>query len=150
MAEHFTFKLESLLSHRKFVEDGLQREFVDIGERVSQAKRMEKRLKDTHAHLTEKLKKKLQKPRPVSENCLYVNYLAYLSDRIGKQQKKVQEAETKKREKKVALLKAVKKRKMLERLKETHADQFYKFSLKKEQNVSDEIGIQQYNRKKVS
>ena len=149
MAEHFKFKLESLLSHRKFVEDGLQREFVDIGERVSQAKQVEKRLKDTHLHLTEKLEKRLQKPRPVSENRLYVTYLASLSDRIGKQQKKVQEAETKKREKKVALLKAVKKRKMLERLKETHADQFHKFSLKKEQIVSDEIGIQQYNRKKV-
>ncbi len=67
--------------------------------------------------------------------------------RSGRQQNIVQKAEAEKREKKIALLKAVKKKKILERLKETHADQYHRFYLKKEQEVSDEIGIQQYNHK---
>ena len=78
---------------------------------------------------------------------MYVTYIAYLSEQIGRQRHRVQMVEAEKREKKIALLKAVKKKKILERLKQTHADQYQRFNLKKEQEVSDEIGIQQYNHK---
>ena len=143
----FKFKLESLLNHRQFVEEGLQKEFVFLGERLSKEKLLEKQLREKHAHLAEELKIHLQEPKPVSENRLYVTYLACLADQIGRQQEKVQVAESEKQAKKIQLLKAVKKRKILERLKENHTDQYHRFCLKKEQEVSDEIGIQQYNRK---
>jgi len=143
----FKFKLESLLNHRQFVEDGLQNEFVFLGERLSEEKQLEKQLRDKHAHLAEELKLHLQKPKPVSENKLYVTYLECLADQIGRQQEKVQAAESEKRAKKIQLLAAVKKRKILERLKENHTDQYHRFRLKKEQETTDEIGIQQYNRK---
>ncbi len=143
----FKFKLESLLSHRQFLEDALEKEFVIMGKRLSEEKQAEKHLQEKHVQLAEELKQNLQEPKPVSENRLYVTYLACLSDQIGRQRQKVQMAESERREKKVALLKAVKKRKILERLKETHADQYPRLYLKKEQEVSDEVGIQQYNRK---
>lgn len=143
----FKFKLESLLGHRQFVEDALEKEFVFVGKRLSREKQLEKHLQEKHACLAEELKKNLQEPKPVSENQLYVTYLTCLSDQIGRQRQKVQKVESEKREKKVALLEAVKKRKTIERLKETHADQFHRLSMKKEQAVSDEVGIQQYNRK---
>ena len=143
----FKFKLESLLNHRQFVEDVLQKEFVVLGKRVFEEKQVERHLREKHARLAEELKINLQEPKPVSENSLYVTYLACLWEQIGSQQRKVQAAESERCEKKVALLKAVKKRKILERLKEKHADRHHQFYLKKEQEATDEIGIQQYNRK---
>lgn len=143
----FKFKLESLLSHRQFVEDVLGKELALIEKRLFQEKQIEKHLREKQACFAEELKKKLQESTPVSENRLYVTYIACLSEQIGRQRQKVQMAETERREKKVALLKAVKKKKILERLKETHADQHHRFYLKKEQEATDEIGIQQYNRK---
>ena len=143
----FKFKLESLLGQRQFVEDALEKEFVFVGKRLSQEKQIEKHLQEKHACLAKELKKNLQEPKPVSENQLYVTYLTCLSGQIGRQRQEVQKVESERREKKVALLEAVKKRKIIERLKETHADQFHQLSMKKEQVVSDEVGIQQYNRK---
>jgi flagellar protein FliJ len=143
----FKFKLESLLSHRQFVEDVLEKEFFLMEKRLSQEKQVEKYLRKKQARFAEELKKNLQESKPVSENRLYVTYIACLSEQIGRQRHRVQVAESERREKKVALLKAVKKRKILERLKQTHADQYQRLYLKKEQEVSDEIGIQQYNRK---
>lgn len=143
----FKFKLESLLSHRQFVENVLEKEFAAAEKRLSAERQVEKYLKEKRVRFAEELKKNLQAPKLVSENRLYVTYIASLSKKIDDQKLKVQIAESERRGKKAALLKAVKKRKILERLKETHADQYHRFYLKKEQEASDEIGIQQYNRK---
>jgi len=143
----FKFKLESLLGHRQFVEDALEKEFAVVRKRLSREKQLEKHLQEKHARLAKELKKNLQEPKPVSENQLYVTYLACLSGRIERQQQKVQSAELERREKKIALLEAVKRRKIIERLKETHAGQYHRLFMKKEQAVSDELGIQQYARK---
>jgi len=109
-------------------------------------KQLETRLREKHAYLAEELKLNLQESRPASENRLYVTYLACLSDQIGRQQGKVEKVESEKSEKKIALIQAVKKRKILERLKENRVDQYQRFCSRKEQEVSDEIGIQQYTR----
>jgi flagellar FliJ protein len=143
----FKFKLESLLSHRQFVENVLEKELAAAEKRLSAERRIENYLKEKQVRFAEELKKNLQAPKPVSENRLYVTYIASLSKKIDDQRLKVQTAEFERRGKKIDLLKAVKKRKILERLKETHADQYHRFYLKKEQEASDEIGIQQYNRK---
>ena len=42
----FKFKLESLLGHRQFVEDALEKEFVFVGKRLSQEKQVEKHLQE--------------------------------------------------------------------------------------------------------
>ena len=135
------------MSHRQFVEDALGKEFAVLERSLSKEKQVEKDLRDKHAQLAGELKKNLQEPKPVSENQLYVTYIAYLSEKIGRQRHRVQMVEAERREKKIALLKAVKKKKILERLKQTHADQHQRLSIKKEQDVTDEIGIQQHHRK---
>jgi len=142
----FKFKLESLLNHRQFVEDVLQKEFSFLKKRLSEEKQIETHLREKQSHLAEELKINLQASRPVSENSLYVTYLSCLSDQIGRQQGKVEKVESEKSEKKIALMQAVKKRKILERLKDNRVDQYQQFRSQKEQEVSDEIGIQQYNR----
>jgi len=142
----FKFKLESLLNHRQFVEDVLQKEFSFLKKRLSEEKQIETHLREKQAHLAEELKVNLKESRPVSENSLYVTYLSCLSDQIGRQQGKVERVESEKSEKKIALMQAVKKRKVLERLKENRVGKYQQFRSRKEQEVADEIGIQQYNR----
>lgn len=145
----FNFKLESILKHRQFLEDVRQRELSVQTKRVAEARQMEKYLTDKHLCMAEELKKKMQTPRPASENALYATYLACLLEKIGEQRQRVQAAESDQDEKKTALLDAVKKRKMIEQLKKTQVHQFEQFRLKKEQEFSDEVGIQQFNRKAV-
>jgi len=149
MATHFKFKLESLLRHRQFVEDSRQKEFAAVDKRLMEARQAESRLREKHLRLAKELEENMQAPHPVSESGVYVTYLKCLSDQIEKQQEKVQAVALVHLEKKTALLKAIKKRKTLERLKENQADQYHRSYLKKEQQVSDEIGIQQYRRKRL-
>jgi len=148
--EKYNFKLEPLLNHRRFVEDVRQKAFTDVQKKVSESRHIAKCLEEEHVRQAEELKKKMQDPQPASENVLYATYLTSLSNRIDEQRQRVQAAEKERDEKKSALLEAVKNRKTIERLKEVRADQFEQFQLKKEQEFSDEIGIQQHNRKTVS
>lgn len=146
----YQFKLEPLLNHRRFVEDIRQKTFADVEKKVAEAKHIEKCLEEEHLRRAEELKEKMQAPRPASENALYATYLTSLSKRIEEQRQQVQAAEKERDEKRSALLEAVKNRKTLERLKEVRTDQYEQIQLKKEQEFTDEIGIQQHNRKTVS
>jgi len=141
------FKLESLLNHRRFVEDARQKAFAQTQKQVFEARQIVERLEGEHLRLARELKENMQTPGPASENALYATYLASLVNRLDEQRQRVKEAEKKRDEQKVSLLEAVKNRKMIERLKEVHTCQFDQYCLKKEQESSDEIGIQQHSRK---
>lgn len=145
----FNFKLEPLLNHRRFVEDAQQQALAHVKKQVSAARHIEKCLESEHRQLAKELKEKMQDPQPASESALYATYLASLSNRIDKQRQRIQEAAKKKDKQKSALLEAVKNRKIIERLKEVRTDRFEQFCLKKEQEFSDEIGIQLHNRKAI-
>lgn len=143
------FKLESLLNHRQFVEDVRQKAFAQMQKRVFDAQQIVENLEGEHLRLARELKENMQTPRPAAENALYASYLASLASQLDEQRQLVQEAEKERDEQKTSLLEAVKNRKMIERLKEIHIGQFEQFCLKKEQESSDEIGIQQHSRKMV-
>lgn len=145
----FNFKLESLLNHRQFVEDVRQKAFAQTQKRVFEARQIVESIKGEQLSLARELKENMQTPQPASENALYASYLASLASRLDEQRQRVQEAEKERDEQKTSLLEAVKNRKMMERLKEIHMGQFEQFYLKKEQESSDEIGIQQHSRKMV-
>ena len=55
----YNFKLESLLSHRRFVEDVRQKEFADVEKKVSAARHVAKCLEDERLHRAEELKEKI-------------------------------------------------------------------------------------------
>ena len=147
---NFNFKLESLLNHRRYVEDARHRAFAQTQRRVFEARQIVDSLEGEHLRLSRELKDNMQTPRPASENELYATYLASLANQIDEQRQRVREAEKVRDEQKTSLLEAVKNRKMMERLKEFHGGQFQRACLKKEQESSDEIGIQQHSRKTVN
>lgn len=143
----FNFKLESLLNHRRFVEDARREAFAQTQKRLFEAWQTVESLEDEHMRLARELKENMQTPGPAAENALYATYLAALDSRLDEQRQRVQEVEKERDEQKASLLEAVKNRKMMERLKEVHSSQFEQFYLKKEQESSDEIGLQQHSRK---
>ena len=145
----YDFKLESLLNHRRFVEDAHRQAFAKTQKRVFEARQIVASLEDEHLRLARELKENMQTPGPAAENALYATYLSSLASRLDEQRQRVQEAEKERDEQKASLLEAVKNRKMIERLKEVHSRQLEQFYLKKEQESSDEIGIQQHSRKMV-
>ena len=80
----------------------------------------------------------------------YHDYLKRLSDRIDEQNRITAEIETKELEKQDALLEAMKKRQILEKLKDQGIDRYNQVTLKKEMDFIDEISVNQFVRRAIN
>jgi flagellar FliJ protein len=85
--------------------------------------------------------------RPASEIILYIDFVEQLSKEMEAQRQKVLEAERNFSLKRLDLVAAMKKRKILERLKEKGLQAYEKEQLKKERTVMDEVAGHQFNQK---
>lgn len=135
------FKLEPVLTQRRFHEDNLQQAFVHLQQKAMHEKQMAQQLRQQRQHASESLKEHLAASKPVGESVTYVAYLNGLDQQIFEQEKVVVQTEKEKQEKRQALVEAAKSRKMVERLKEMHTARRHRDELKKEQDGLDEMGI---------
>jgi len=141
-----TFKLQTVLDHRQFIEDNLKKEFAEIRQRAMAAQQQLESLKrkemDTAAAL------KLEQVEGISSNQVvaYHAYLKLLSDRLNRQKKVANEIKDRESEKQDELLEAMKKRQILEKLKDQDLDRYNQVMLKKERTFIDEIAVNQFVR----
>jgi flagellar FliJ protein len=85
--------------------------------------------------------------RPASEIKLYVDFVEQLSKEMETQRQKVLEAERNFSIKRLDLVAAMKKRKILDRLKEKGLQAYEQEQLKKERSFMDEVAGHQFNQK---
>lgn len=145
----FTFKLQAVLDHRQFVEDNLKKEHAEIRLRVmveqQKLESLEKKEMETNAAL------KLEQLQGLSSHQVvtYHAYLKGLADQMSNQKRvicDIREEETKKQDE---LLESMKKRQILEKLKEQEHDRFNQMISKKEMAFIDEMAINQFARKSI-
>ncbi|MBR9984300.1 MAG: flagellar export protein FliJ, partial [Desulfosarcina sp.] len=79
----------------------------------------------------------------------YHAYLKRLSDRIARQVTVISEVRERESKKQAALLEAMKKRQMLEKLKIQSLERYNQTMLKKEMNFIDEMAVNQFVRKTI-
>lgn len=146
----YTFKLQPVLDHRQFIEDDLKKELAEIKQQVMMVRHQLDLLKRKEMNTANALK--LQQKEGLSSDQLlaYHDYLKRLSDRIADQNKIAAEIETQELEKQDALLEAMKKRQILEKLKDQGIDRYNQVMLKKEMDFIDEIAVNQFVRKTIN
>ena len=143
----YQFNLEPLLNHRRYLEEVLQKELADLKIRLDAETDKLWALREKKRKTVLQLQEKQIDGRPASEIKLYVDYLEQLLKEMEAQRKKALEAERLFSLKRQDLVAAMKKRKILDRLKAKGLQAYEQEQLKKERNFMDEVAGHQFNHK---
>jgi len=143
----YKFKLESLLHHRRYQEEILQKELADLKIRLDAEKQKLRALRQKKRRHLLQLQKKQSDGRLAFEIKLYIDFLATLATEIDAQTQNVLKALRHFNQKRQELIEALKKRKTLDRLKEKGSQAYQQEQLKKERHIMDEIASHQFNLK---
>ena len=141
----YKYNLESLLNHRIYIEETLQKELAISKRLLADAKNKLKTYQKEKEKYGLQLQQKQKEGHTVSEISLYVDYVKWLAKDIESQRKKVLEAKKKFGQKRNDLIEAMKKRKILEKLKAKGLEEYQKEMRKKEQDFMNEVAVNQYN-----
>lgn len=143
----YKFSLESLLDHRKHLEENLDKELGRIKRALNIEVRRLERLTKNKKKCQQNLQKNQGDGRKINEIILCFNYLHKLSIDIDKQKKCLKNVEKEYEIKRSELIEAMKKRKTLDRLKEKEMKAFNYSEMKVEQEMMNEVAANQFNRK---
>ncbi len=142
----YKFPLQSVLNHRKFLEDKLQKDLAGLKRILDKAIGLLRKLKAEEKKSLEELHQKKAECINIPEVQLYMNYIDRLLADIGKQEKKVKKAEKKCNKKREELVTAMKNRKALEKLREKEVERFKKELNKNERKFFDDVSIRNCTR----
>ena len=141
----YQFNLESLLNHRRYQEEILQKELAGAKIRLAAEKDKLWILRQKKRKYVQQLQKKQTDGRPASEIKLFVDFVDQLSKEMEAQSQNVLEAERNFSLKRRDLIAAMKKRKTLDRLKEKGLQAYEQEQFKKERSLMDEVASRQSN-----
>jgi flagellar FliJ protein len=145
----YTFKLQSVLDHRKSIEDERKKELVEIRSKISSAEQLLESLQRKEMKTTRALK--LDQTTGISSHQVvtYQTYLKRLKERITEQEKFINDVRVEEANKQDEVVEAVKKRKILEKLRSKGIDRYRKMILDHEMKFIDEIAVSQFIRKAI-
>ena len=140
----FQFKLEPLLNHRRYQEEVLQKELAELKKRLLAQQRLLRDLKDRKRQNLQQLHARQKQGRPASELKLYVDFVDHLTAEMAVQAEKVTEAQHRFDTARQALIEAMKKRKVLEKLKEKGRKAHEQAESVKERKLIDDVAGHQF------
>jgi flagellar FliJ protein len=143
----FRFRLETILTQRRHVEECFQKELADARQELAAAQAVLRKTKDTLRQCMRDMGRKQRDRFRADDMLLYYPYLERLKQDIGLHMKHVAAAERKVAQKRQALLEAMKKRKILDKLKEKQLQAHLKAETGREQRFTDESAAQQHARR---
>ena len=145
----FRFKFESLLNHRRHEEEVAQKllseALRDLRQEQARLKSVKKQRRD---HIYQ-LKYNQTGDLALHEITLSLRYIAKLGEQVDQQQAKVQQAKQRVSMRQQALISAVKKRKIFEKLKENDYRRYQDDLQKKELKFMDEVAVSRHIRGKT-
>jgi flagellar FliJ protein len=144
-----TFNMQTVLDHRQYIEDRLKKDLAEIRQKIMAARQQMQSLKQKEANTRQSLKTAQAKGVSSDHVVAYLAYLNRLSDSIAGQETVIGEIKDQESKTQDALLEAMKKRQVLEKLKEQSLDRYNRILLKKEMNFIDEIAVNQFVRKTI-
>lgn len=143
----YQFNLEPLLNHRRYQVEVLQKELAELKLRLDGEKAKLWRLRQKKRETVLLLQEKQTDGRPASEIKLCIDFVEQLSKKMEAQKQNVLEAERNFSLKRQDLVAALKKRKILDRLKEKGLQAYEREQLKKERSLMDEVAAHQFHQK---
>ncbi len=140
----YQFSLEALLSHRKTIEESLQKELADLQrlrqEKINKRANFEKKREKIMIELEEKNGAGIT----AGYNMVYHNFIQRLNAGIDQQNQGLFELGKEIENKRINLLDAAKNRKALEKLKEKRLQAYIRKLSHKEQLFMDEVAVNNF------
>lgn len=140
----YQFKFEPLLNHRRYQEEVLQKELADLKKRLQSEQHQLRRLKKKKRRNVQLLEARQKQGRPASELKLYVDFIDHLTAELKAQAERVMEAQRRFDATRQELMAAMKKRKVLEKLKEKGQQAYEQTQSKKERSLLDDVAGHQF------
>jgi len=141
----YKFSLESVLNHRKLIEDIFQKELAAVKELLSEEKKKLGAYKEKEKRGLEKLRLKQMEDIIIPEILSYLTFLEQLSGELETQKERVLEVEEKLDQKREDLIEALKKKKILEKIKEKGWKEYRQELIKGEQDFLNELAINRFH-----
>jgi len=137
----FDFKLQSVLNYRKLSEDKLMAEFADTKRRLYHEKETLGKLRIERVDLISRLKKMGEQKMRAWNASSYLSYINRIRDKENRQEEIFCKVEKELEAKRVELIGASRKRKIIEIIKEKKLKEYKQSLIIMEQKTMDEAGI---------
>lgn len=141
----YKFDLQSLLNHRRYQEEVLQKELSESRKRLVDEQKKLRLIKAKKREYAHTLQHRQKENGTVSDLILYLRYLDRLAKELDRQQQKVVLAEKQFNQKRNALIEIMKKRKMLEKLRERGWKAYEQQMLRNDRKLMDEVAAKQFS-----
>lgn len=143
----FVFRFQTVLDFRKNVEEKILGEFSEKKRQLEfEELKLQNLMKEWTALLGE-LKKMQNKAVPVGDIARYVAYIDQVKENENRQKIKIAEVSGQLETKRIELLDAVRKTKIMEKLKQRHAKDYKDDERALEQKNSDEMSVLKFGRR---
>ncbi|MEQ8181565.1 MAG: flagellar export protein FliJ [Smithellaceae bacterium] len=143
----FLFRFQTVLDFRKNVEEKILGEFSEKKRQLEfEELKLQNLMKEWSALLGE-LKKMQNKAVPVGDIARYVAYIDQVKENENRQKIKIAEVSGQLETKRIELLDAVRKTKIMEKLKQRHAKDYKDDERALEQKNSDEMSVLKFGRR---
>ena len=143
----YRFKLQSLLKHRRHQEEICQKEMAEAQRNLTDAQEKLRCLKKIKRENIQKLQARQKELHNVSTIIIAINYIEKLSRDVAAQMEQVGRASEKVTQKRHHLIAIMKKRKMLEKLKEKDRLEYQQKMMQAERKINDEVAATRHIRK---
>jgi flagellar FliJ protein len=142
----YRFRYQTLLHHRRHEEEKLQKALAEKKNLLEAARGEVIRLRKSKRESLYRLQTVQHESRRVTEIALHLEYLAKLSRELGRRKVQLLAAQKAFQSKRTELLEALRRRKMLEKLREKDLRAHELESRRQETKFLDQIGVHQYLR----
>ena len=143
----FVFGLQSVLDYRKNVEEKILGEFSEKKRQLETEELQLRNLITERENLISELRKMQDRSVHADEIARYVNYAEQIRDNEEKQKKVIIDVQEQLEAVRKELLEAVRREKVMEKLKERHAETYEGAMRAQEQKDSDEMSVLKFGRR---
>ncbi|PKN06360.1 MAG: flagellar export protein FliJ [Deltaproteobacteria bacterium HGW-Deltaproteobacteria-7] len=143
----FKFKLQSVLEYRLNIEEKILNEFSDLKRYLAEQEAALKALIVERNELMNDLRSMQNAMIRVEDITALVTYIENIRLKEKERKNIIHQAEEKVEKKRQELMEAVKNRKVMENLKDKHAEEYRKNLNELEQKISDEMSVLKFGRR---
>jgi flagellar protein FliJ len=143
----FVFKLQQVLDYRKNIEEKILNDFSEKKRELAKEELRLKNLIEERVNLIGELREMQNKSVPVNDIARYISYVELVRKNEKNQSKIIVQVSEQLAAKRKELLEAVKKTKIMEKLKERHAEEYKDDVRAFEQKNSDEMAVLKFGRR---
>jgi len=143
----YKFKLQSVLEYRLNIEEKILNEFSDLKRYLEEQKALLKALAAERESLIDDLRNMKNGARKADDIATILSYVENIREREKEQKNVIHKAKEAVEQKRIELVEAVKNRKVMENLRDKHAEAYLKNLNETEQKNSDEMSVLKFGRR---